>query len=366
MFRYIYWPDSLAAEIGRELYRCQFHFQAVLPVADFTQLEPGLFRLQSRGIPIELLLLAEDRVRDIQLSNALLRLVSGGARIAWAIPPVNPQPYYLMDKQTMWSGMNLQQDQLAHPMVTILDRYRAFDTHFAAAEPIQQFQNALDIRFWTRHDWVLEGEGVDLYWEVRNAELIYLEHEAADLPARGHWRVEAREDRLYRLVARNSRHEASKTIFIKVMPPQPVALDVCLWEDELQAWLPLTSPPGFPGYYAGLIGQQLSLTWDAGVVGRLEEATWGTLPLRGQRIVRLDADQSLLFRLHTLWGVTEMPLHLVVVHENTGEDAWAESDFQALMQQFDRDKSGPANFSIPYLWAVILHFFGKRKPLGEG
>jgi hypothetical protein len=59
MFNYLYWPYDWGAEVASQLARVQSHAQIILGIAELEKMEAEIFKLQNRGIHVELIVFLE-------------------------------------------------------------------------------------------------------------------------------------------------------------------------------------------------------------------------------------------------------------------------------------------------------------------
>ena len=364
MFRYVFWPEGIAQALNTEVFRCHFQLQVVTSLEDFFLMEESLHQLQARDILIELVICASQKEGSIYITNALLRLASGGARVYWHIQPIlspETERFFILDKQALWSTFELKESGETGIVYHVLQKNKQFEDICTVSEKVAINRGKIEIAFHSSRDYVPVGEWVELAWDVKNADFVVLDPDYGEVAPQDKYERVVEEDTLFRITARNKSTQESKSIFIKSIPNQAIIFEVFAYESDIDTFIPVRSPKGFDGYFAAYQGQQIRLTWNAGTVGKLREITAGDLPLQGDCLLTIDHDMSLFYELKTLFGTNRFELKFFVVAEMEEPVSLEEYELEEAMDALKQMSAAHPNRSFQAIWALILLFFARQK-----
>jgi hypothetical protein len=253
VFRYVFWPEGIAQALNTEVFRCHFQLQVVTSLEDFFLMEESLHQLQARDIVIELVIRASQKEGSIYITNALLRLASGGARVYWHIQPIlspETERFFILDKQALWSTFELKESGETGIVYHVLQKNKQFEDICTVSEKVAINRGKIEIAFHSSRDYVPVGEWVELAWDVKNADFVVLDPDYGEVAPQDKYERVVEEDTLFRITARNKSTQESKSIFIKSIPNQAIIFEVFAYESDIDTFIPVRSPKGFDGYFA--------------------------------------------------------------------------------------------------------------------
>jgi hypothetical protein len=316
MFTYLYWPNEWGGEVASQLRKVHTQLQMVVGVPDFQKMETELFRLVNRGVYLELVVCQKSLERTLKQTNVLKRLALSGVEVH--ILPLN-EPAERYESFAIFDRRHLVSDTYHQEVPDHLELIRRQSALFQRlASQSEKVNPALDdvrIRFESNATEVGEGETVQLYWEVQNADFIELDPGVGAVEALGNHSTPILEDTLFRIKASNKSGILMKSVLVRLRQEPTLRLTLSVVQTGTSLSIPLESAFVNRHSYAVLRGDRLRLEWSALASGVLTEKRLGSLRLEGEHDFVVFNDEKFTFTLSTAFGEKSVDLDVVAMED---------------------------------------------------
>ena len=164
MFNYLYWPFDWGSEVANQLIRLQSHVQIILSITELEKMETEIFKLQNRGVHVELIVFLPHSERGLRNMNALKRMAISGSNISLvSISETNRflECFAILDKKFLIS--NVDYGLVSNIGELIYSKVKEFQTILIKSEKLDYAVNNISINFQANKTEVQLGDFIDLY-----------------------------------------------------------------------------------------------------------------------------------------------------------------------------------------------------------
>lgn len=316
MFNYLYWPFDLGSEVATQLKRLQSHVQITAGMAELEKMEAEIFKLQNRGVHVELIVFLAQSERGLKNMNTLKRMAIAGSNIALVAIPESKQfieCFAILDKKQLIS--NVDYGAVSNTGELIYNKAKAFQVLQSKSEKLDYSVSDIRINLQANKTEVQPGESVELYWEVENADFILLDPVIGTIDTTGNISIPVFEDTLFRIKASSKSGILIKSVFIKVVDDAFIELKVSVYDPSSKDFVTLDSANPPHHSYAVLKGDRIKIEWSTKANGILKEAKLGFINVFGEHIFQIFDNDNYSFTLETTLGVYNRNLDLFAVTE---------------------------------------------------
>lgn len=312
-------------ELEREIYlHCRYHLQLIVSIEAATFLFEILNGLLKDRKSMELIFYSttSDKL-SIEESNCLLRLANQGAFVYRDFDEQEDFPLAILDKSVVLLSSETSQQEST---LTIAQYKKLFRKTALSADLLQPNELDIEIEFWTDRDLIGKNQSTHLNWRVNNGDYIKIEPNIGEVTASGTVPICISDDTVFTLEARNKRGVVTRNLFLKYVPEEDLRIEVSIFEEELNQFIPLRSPDGFEGHFAVPYGYKIRIKWSGGIAGKLNSPQLGKLALSGHKDFEVFQDCFYEFQKRDLFGKTTKVLKFYVVDKVEVLDESAQSD----------------------------------------
>jgi hypothetical protein len=316
MFNYLYWPYDWGSEVASQLSRVQSHVQITIGIAELEKMEAEIFKLQNRGIHIELIVFIAPSERGLRNMNTLKRMAIAGSNIALvSISESNEflECFAILDKKQLIS--NVDYGAVTNTGELIYNKVREFQVISSKSEKLDYSVSNIQINLQADKTEVQPGDLVEIYWEVENADFIVLDPAVGAVNTNGNISIPVFEDTLFRIKASNKSGILIKSVFIKVVDDAFIELKISVYDPAAADFVPLESANPPHHSYAVLRGDRIKMEWSTKANGILKESKLGFINIFGEHIFQIFENENYIFTLETTLGVYTRKLDLFAVSE---------------------------------------------------
>jgi hypothetical protein len=314
MFNYIYWPFDWGSEVANQLIRLQSHVQITISIAELEKMETEIFKLQNRGVHVELIVFLSHSERGLRNMNSLKRMAISGSNISLVSTPESKQfleCFAILDNKYLIS--NVDYGLVSNIGELIYSKVKEFHVLLSKSEKLEYAVNNLSINFQVNKTEVQLGDIVDLYWEVENADFVLLDPVIGAVNTTGNISIPVFEDTLFRIKASNLTGVLIKSIFIKIIHDAFISLKISVYDPASKDFVPLESANQPHHSYALVKGDRVKLEWSTSANGIIREERLGYINLYGEHIFQIFDNEKFIFTLETTLGVYNRTIDLFVV-----------------------------------------------------
>jgi hypothetical protein len=314
MFNYLYWPYDWGAEVASQLVRVQSHIQITVGIAELEKMEAEIFKLQNRGIHVELIVFLSQSERGLRNMNTLKRMAIAGSNIALvSIPESNQfiECFAILDKKQLIS--NVDYGTVNNTGELIYNKVKEFQVISSKSEKLDYSVSDIQINLQADKTEVQPGDLVEIYWEVENADFIVLDPVVGAVNTNGNISIPVFEDTLFRIKASNKSGILIKSVFIKVVDDSFIELKIAVYDPATAEYVPLESANPPHHSYAVLRGDRIKMEWSTKANGILKESKLGFINIFGEHIFQIFENENYIFTLETTLGVYTRKLDLFAV-----------------------------------------------------
>jgi len=320
MFNYLYWPYDWGSEVASQLSRVQSHVQITIGIAELEKMEAEIFKLQNRGIHIELIVFIAPSERGLRNMNTLKRMAIAGSNIALvSISESNEflECFAILDKKQLIS--NVDYGAVTNTGELIYNKVREFQVISSKSEKLDYSVSNIQINLQADKTEVQPGDLVEIYWEVENADFIVLDPAVGAVNTNGNISIPVFEDTLFRIKASNKSGILIKSVFIKVVDDAFIELKISVYDPAAADFVPLESANPPHHSYAVLRGDRIKMEWSTKANGILKESKLGFINIFGEHIFQIFENENYIFTLETTLGVYTRKLDLFAVSEQASQ-----------------------------------------------
>jgi len=320
MFNYLYWPFDWGSEVADQLIRLQSHVQITIGIAELEKMEAEIFKLQNRGVHVELIVFLAQSERGLRNMNTLKRMAISGSNIALvSIPESNQfiECFAILDKKQLIS--NVDYGSVNNIGELIYNKVKEFQVILSKSETLDYAVNNININFQVNKTEVQPGDLIELYWEVENADFILLDPAVGAVATSGNITIPVFEDTLFRIKASNKTGVLIKSIFIKIVDDAFIELKISVYDPASTDFVPLESANPPHHSYAVLKGDRIKVEWSTKANGILKEARLGFINIFGEHVFQIFENENYIFTLETTLGVYNRKLDLFAVVDQSSQ-----------------------------------------------
>ena len=349
MFTYLYWPNEWGSEVASQLRKVHTQLQMVVDVPDFQGMESELFRLVNRGVYLELIVCQRSLEKTLKQTNVLKRLALSGVEV-YVLPLNRPEDRYerfvIFDRKHLVS--DTYHEDVSDYLQLIARQSALFQRLASQAEKVNPALDDVRIRFESNATEVGEGETVQLYWEVQNADFVELDPGVGAVDALGNFSTPILEDTLFRIKASNKTGILMKSVLVRLRQEPTIRMTLSVIQPGSSLSIPLESAFANRHSYAVLRGDRLKLEWNTPVPGVLTEKRLGKLRLEDAYDFVVFQDEKFTFTLDTAFGVKQVDVEIVAMEDRVSkrplgwnregrlEDSGSAGDGTSLLARFIR------------------------------
>jgi hypothetical protein len=320
MFNYLYWPFDWGSEVATQLARVHSHVQITSAIAELEKMEAELFKLQNRGIHVELIVFLALSERGLRNMNTLKRMAIAGSNIALvSITESNQfvECFAILDKKQLVS--NVDYGNVINIGELIYNKAKEFQVISSKSEKLDYSISDIHINLQVDKTEVQPGDMVELYWEVENADFIALDPVVGSINTRGNISVPLFEDTLFRIKASNKSGILIKSVFVKVVNDSFIELKISVYDPATTAYVTLESANPPHHSYAVLKGDRIKMEWSTKANGILKESKLGFINIFGEHIFQIFENENYIFTLETTLGVYNRKLDLFAISDQSSK-----------------------------------------------
>lgn len=322
MFNYLYWPFDWSSEVSAQLMRAQSHVQITLGVDELEKMEAEIFKLQNRGIHIELIVFLAQNERGLRNMNSLKRMAIAGSNIALVSISESRQVlecFAILDKKQLISNMDY--GQVTNTGELIYNKAKEFQVLSSKSEKLDYSVSNIHINLQVDKTEVQPGDMIELFWEVENADFILLEPALGSVNTSGNITLPVFEDTLFRIKASNKSGILIKSVFIKVVDDAFIELKISVYDPSAADFVAIESANPPHHSYAVFKGDRIKMEWSTKANGILKEDRLGFINVIGEHLFQIFENEKYIFTLETTMGIYNRKLELFAV---------ADQSFQAI------------------------------------
>jgi hypothetical protein len=331
-------------ELEHEIYiHCRYHLQLIVSVDSITVLFDVLNRLLKNRRSMELIFYSNSQEKlSIEETNCLLRLANQGALVYRTVSEQEEFPIAIIDKSIVLLSSPIPEAEA----VKILAQYKKIfrRTSFSAA-PLLPSELDIEIDFWAERDVIGINQPTHLNWKVKNGDYIKIEPNIGEVETSGSVAISITDDTVYTLEARNKKGTVTRNLFLKYVPEEDLRLDVSIFEEDLNQFIPIRSPEGFEGHFAVPYGYKIRIRWNSGMAGKLSSPQIGNLPSTGFRDFEVFQDCFFEFHKRDLFGKTTKMVKFYIVDKIDG---------------LELDPKGNSGHFLFNLWKAIIEMVSTK------
>lgn len=331
-------------ELEREIYlHCRYHLQLLARVDSVTVLFETLNRLLKDRRSMEIIFYSHSSEKlSIEETNCLLRLANQGALVYRIRYEQEEFPLAILDKSILLISSGFENENSAK----ILAQYKKiFRKTCFSSDPLLPSEMDIEIDFWSDRDIIGKNQSTNLNWQVKNGDYVKVEPNIGEVEASGSLAINITDDVVYTLEARNKKGTVTRNLFLKYVPEEDLRLEVSIYEEELNQFIPIRSPDGFEGNFAIPYGYKVRLRWNGGVEGKLSSPQIGNLTSNGYRDLEVYQDCFFEFHKRNLFGKTTKMVKFYVVDK---------------MESFETDPKGNSAHFLFHLWKAIIEMVSTK------
>jgi hypothetical protein len=320
MFTYLYWPNEWGSEVASQLRKVHTQLQMVVDVPDFQGMETELFRLVNRGVYLELIVCQRSLERTLKQTNVLKRLALSGVEV-YILPLTHPEDRYerfaIFDRKHLVS--DTYHEDVSDYLQLIARQSALFQRLASQSEKVNPALDDVLIRFESNATEVGEGETVQLFWDVKNADFVELDPGVGAVEALGNLSTPILEDTLFRIKASNKTGILMKSVLVRLRQEPTIRMTLSVIQPGSSLSIPLESAFANRHSYAVLRGDRLRLEWDVLAPGVLTEKRLGKLRHEGAYDFVVFQDEKFTFTLDTAFGVKQVDLEVVAMEDRVSK-----------------------------------------------
>ena len=331
-------------ELEHEIYsHGRYHLQLIVSIESVIILFEVLNRMLKDRRSMELIFYSRPSEKlSIEETNSLLRLANQGALVYRITFEQEEFPLAILDKSILLISSPVSCDDSNKVIAQYKKIFRRVS--FSAA-PLLPSEMDIEIDFWSDRDILSKNQISHLNWQVVNGDYVKIEPNIGEVEASGSVAISISDDTVYTLEARNRKGRVARNLFLKYIPEEELLVEVSIFEEELDQFIPIRSPDGFEGQFAVPYGYKVRVKWRGGVDGKLSSPQWGKLPSNGYRDLEVFQDCFFEFHKRDLFGKKSKMLKFYVVEK---------------IEELEQDSKGNRVLFIFNLWKAIIEMVSTK------
>lgn len=304
-------------ELEREIYlHVNYHLQLIVSIQSITILFDVLNRLLKYRKSMELIFYSHPSEKlSIEETNGLLRLSNQGALVFRIDFEQEEFPMAILDKSILLISSAFSEKESDKVLAHYKKTFRRISF---SAIPFLPNELDIEIDFWPDRDIISKNQITHLNWQVKNGDYIKIEPDIGEVRASGSTAISISDDMVYTLEARNKKGIVARNVFLKYVSEEDLSIEVSIYEEELEQFIPIRSPEGFEDHFAVPYGYKIRIRWNGGLGGKLSSPQLGNLPSNGYRDLEVYQDCFFEFNKRDLFGKTSKILKFYVVDKLEG------------------------------------------------
>jgi len=331
-------------ELEHEIYsHGRYHLQLIVSTESIIILFDILNRMLKDRRSMELIFYSRPSEKlSIEETNSLLRLANQGAVVHRITFEQEELPLAILDKSILLVSSEVSFED---PSKVLAQYKKIFRRVSFSAAPFLPSELDIEIDFWSDRDILSKNQITNLNWQVKNGDHVRIGPNIGEVEATGSIVISISDDTVYTLEARNKKGRVARNLFLKYVPEEELGMEVSIFEEELNQFIPIRSPDGFEGHFAVPYGYKVRIKWSGGIDGKLSSPQLGKLPSNGYRDISVFQDCFFEFHKRDLFGKTSKMLKFYVVDK---------------MEELEEDSKSNRALFIFNLWKAIIEMVSTK------
>ena len=300
MFRF-HNTEEIYFELKKQISRAEYSVQLLMDAFEIFLLSDTLLEILTENIQIEIILISNSDKKSLKTVNLLKRLIDGGATIYWHQNEMSFESnlcFGVFDNCILIDRLKSKPSKNAE--IEVRSKMSLFQQILAESTKIELLSGEISLHFAADKTIIYKNEEVELNWEVLNAYHVNMAPEPGDIPLKGTLYFSPSKDTKFSISARNKDRLVTKHVFIKVLETKDIKFSVLVFDLVLNEFIELKGSDKQQDHYGVYIDQLVRIQWDFNIIGKLNEISLGTLPLKGNHEFEISKDTTFDFSLFTL------------------------------------------------------------------
>lgn len=300
MFRF-HNTEEIYYELKKQISRAEYSVQLLVDAFEIFLLSDNLLEILTKNIQIEIILISNSDKKSLKTVNLLKRLIDGGATVYWHQNNTTFESnlcFGLFDQCILINKLQSKPSENAE--IEVRSKMNLFQQILMESTKIELLSGEISLHFSADRTIVYKNEEVALNWEILNAYHASIAPGLGEIPLKGSSTILLSEDTQFSLSARNKDKIVTKHVFVKVLETKNIEFSVLVFDTVINQFIELKGSPNQQDHYGVYIDQLVRIQWDFNMIGKLNEISLGSLPLKGKYEFEISKNTIFDFTLFTL------------------------------------------------------------------
>ena len=304
-------------DIKKHISRSAFSIELLLSEEDFLFLFDDINSSVDDKKIIEIIICSTSEDKSIRIFNSMKTLIDKGCIIYWNTDldiQSSGSYFYISDKSIVINKVYYVSEDSEEDQVRYMNDI--FNTISENSKLIELSKGNIEINLISNKTIVRRNEIVEINWEVKNADKIFMVPQIEGLLKKGSKKFRLLENTLFELSAENEDFEIKKNLFVRVLKNSKLEVNVRAYDPTIEEYILLE-----PTYlkktenYACFQNQNIKISWDFKNDTKFSEKKLGDLGLVNNLEFKIDSTKEFLFELKSGVDVQKKKVSIIAMYD---------------------------------------------------
>lgn len=309
--------SNFRKDIKKYIGKSLFSVELLISQEDFLDLYETILVSVEKTKIIEIIICSISENKSIRVFNAMKTLIDKGCIIYWNTDfdiQNNGSFFYISDKSLVINKVYYISEDSEEDQVRYMNDI--FNTISENSTLIELSRGNIEINLISNKTIVRRNEIVEINWEVKNADKVFMIPQIEDFLKKGSKKFRLLENTLFELSAENEDFEIKKNLFVRVLKNSKLELNVRAYDPTIEEYILLE-----PTYlkktenYACFQNQNIKISWDFKNDTKFSEEKLGDLGLVNDIEFKINSTKEFVFELKSDDDIQNKKVSIIAMYD---------------------------------------------------